>query len=374
MTTDKEAERLFALGEKALESGDYDAALKNLSMSLSYKRKPLAYLLKAKVQTKKNDIEMAIREAELGVAACTSSDDQIKSELTKFLETCHSLAADKEQEVKQFRKEIAEHKEGAIKGTIAKAFAQEHKCPSLRLRPVFKNGSSSQIKGNPLLPKHFRWPARADGTELTFLAQIDLEEIARFKDIEDLLPQKGILSFFYDTEDQPWGSSSADKDGWKVFYFPKKTELEQYFDHNEEEGTKYSIDWIEEPTYPDLASDEFSSLPEQAHSEYEKFIENCYEEPPFHQLLGHPHLVQADFRESIELVTSGIDYEQIRGIDEKEQKLFNDSRRWKLLLQLDSDETLDFMWGDGGMLYFCIDEQALQKQDFSNVWLELQCY
>ncbi|HEY9733058.1 MAG TPA: YwqG family protein [Drouetiella sp.] len=374
MTTEKEAERLFCAGEKALEEGDYDAALKHLSMSLSYARKPKAYFLKAKAQTKKNDIARAIRETELGLDACTDADVEIKLELTSFLADCEALAAEKEHETQKFREEIAEHKEAAIKGTAAKAFAQKYKFPSLRLRPVFKNGSNSRVKGDPLLPKHFEWPVRADGTRLTFLAQIDLEEIANFESIQDYFPQSGMLSFFYDTDDQPWGSSLSDKDGWKVCYFPKKTALEIYPDENGANEESFSIDWIEEPSYPDLASDEHSELPEQAQPEYERFIENCYEEPPMHQLLGHAHLIQGDFRESIEIVESGINYEKIRTDEKKKKKLFDDSRRWKLLLQLDSDAELNFMWGDSGMLYFCIDERALRKHDFSNVWVELQCY
>ncbi|MBI2809943.1 MAG: DUF1963 domain-containing protein [Candidatus Melainabacteria bacterium] len=251
MTMEKEAERLFDSGKKALESGDYDAALKHLSMCLSYSRKPEAYLLKAKAQMKKNDIELAISEAEYGITACGESDSETKSELAKFLESCHSIVLERDHELQKFREEIREVKEGAIKGSAAKAFAQEFKKPSLRLSPVFKNGSRSRMKGDPLVPKDFEWPVRADGTRLTFLVQIDL---------------------------------------------------------------------------------------------------------------------------SIEIVTSQIDYESIRGDADKAKKLSADSRRWRLLLQLDSDDELNFMWGDCGTLYFCIDEHALKKLDFSNVWLELQCY
>lgn len=121
MTIEKEAERLFASGKKSLESGDYDAALKHLSMCLSYSRKPEAYLLKAKAQVKKNDIKAAITEAEYGITACGESDSETKSELAKLLESCHSIAAERDTELQKFREEIREIKEGAIKGTAAKA-------------------------------------------------------------------------------------------------------------------------------------------------------------------------------------------------------------------------------------------------------------
>ena len=47
---------------------------------------------------------------------------------------------------------------------------------------------------------------------------------------------------------------------------------------------------------------------------------------------------------------------------------------WRLLLQLDSDETAEMMWGDSGMLYYWIRQQDLRALDFSNTWLVLQCY
>lgn len=374
MTIEKEADRLFDSGKKALESGDYDAALKHLSMCLSYSRKPEAYLLKATAQMKKNEINAAITELEYGITACGESDGEIKAELAKFLENCHSIASERDVELQKFREEIRALKEGAIKGTAAKAFAQEFKRPSLRLNPVFKNGSRSRINGDPLLPSNFEWPVRADGTRLTFLVQIDFEEIADFENLQDDLPQNGMLSFFYDTEDQPWGSSLADKDGWRVYYFPKKTELELYPDENGANEEQFSIEWIEEPSYPDTASDEFFTLNEPAQDEYERFTENCYEEPPYHRFLGYPHHVQSDYRQSIQIVAAQLDYESIRGDEEKTKKLAQDAQRWRLLLQLESDEELNFMWGDNGTLYFCIDEHALKKLDFSDVWLELQCY
>lgn len=46
---------------------------------------------------------------------------------------------------------------------------------------------------------------------------------------------------------------------------------------------------------------------------------------------------------------------------------------WRLLLQLDSDDASDMMWGDSGILYFWIREADARAGDFSNVWVILQC-
>ena len=47
---------------------------------------------------------------------------------------------------------------------------------------------------------------------------------------------------------------------------------------------------------------------------------------------------------------------------------------WGLLLQLDSDETAGFMWGDVGMLYYWIRKQDLAKNRFDRVWMAQQCH
>lgn len=46
---------------------------------------------------------------------------------------------------------------------------------------------------------------------------------------------------------------------------------------------------------------------------------------------------------------------------------------WRLLLQLDSDETAKLMWGDLGMLYFWVRQSDLSRGDLSSAWMTLQC-
>jgi uncharacterized protein YwqG len=55
-------------------------------------------------------------------------------------------------------------------------------------------------------------------------------------------------------------------------------------------------------------------------------------------------------------------------------ELENGKADWLLLLQLDSDDDADMMWGDAGRLYFWINKNDLARRDFSKVWMILQCY
>jgi uncharacterized protein YwqG len=374
MTTQSEGLRLFESGKEALEAEDYDKALKLLSMSLSYERRAEAYFLKAQAQMKKNDFKKAIDEAEDGLGFCSDQDDSLKNELSKFLERCNSLLDERNLQLEEFKREISEHKEEAIKGTSAKEFAKEYKKPSLRMHSVAFNGSRSRFKGDPLVPENFEWPIRADGTKLSFLCQIDFAETAKFEGAQNELPSDGMLSFFYDVDGLPSGCSGEDKDGSKVFYFSKDVKLEAYPDENGANEEQFSVQFIEEPSYPDPNSTEGCTLNESSRDEYLTFWENyCDSDGPHHALVGHPEFIQYDYRESIEVVIQNLDYRIIDKDIDQAKKVFDDSRRWKLLLQLDSDEKLGFEWGDGGRLYFSIDEQALKNANFSNVWVEMQC-
>ena len=50
------------------------------------------------------------------------------------------------------------------------------------------------------------------------------------------------------------------------------------------------------------------------------------------------------------------------------------SKELVLLFQMDSDDELEVMWGDAGMLYFCIEKQDLFHKRFNKVKFTLQCY
>jgi uncharacterized protein YwqG len=56
------------------------------------------------------------------------------------------------------------------------------------------------------------------------------------------------------------------------------------------------------------------------------------------------------------------------------QRVLLDRSGWRLLLQLDSDNNLGWMWGDAGRLYFWISENALRGRRFEDVWMVCQCY
>ena len=76
-----------------------------------------------------------------------------------------------------------------------------------------------------------------------------------------------------------------------------------------------------------------------------------------------------------ELVTNGLYCGDPSGYnDPKAKKLEPNAKNWQLLLQIDSNEENEMMWGDGGRLYFWIKKDDLLNKNFDKTWFSLQCY
>lgn len=84
----------------------------------------------------------------------------------------------------------------------------------------------SKFGGKPDLPAGFAWPyyegvdysdVRAN-RPLAFLAQLNCADLQPY-DTEGLLPQTGVLSFFYELETMPWGFDPADRGSARAFWF-----------------------------------------------------------------------------------------------------------------------------------------------------------
>jgi len=59
--------------------------------------------------------------------------------------------------------------------------------------------------------------------------------------------------------------------------------------------------------------------------------------------------------------------------DHRAADLLKETPHWKLPLQVHPDDRLGTMFGDAGKIYYWIREDDLEKRNFDNVWLVLQC-
>ncbi len=239
---------------------------------------------------------------------------------------------------------------------------------------------SSRIGGQPDLPSGVQWPMVGE-QPLTFIAQIRLEDVP-WK--PDNLPQSGLLSFFYNAVDQPWGYDPRHAGNWKVIYSADTAALECLIPpeqvKQDGEFEPLAVEFSVQTTLPswhtlavrrmDLSEAEIDLYMELT----EKITEHNAPGFPIHRFLGQPDPVQGEMQLKCQLVTHGIDCGDPTGYrDPRRQELEPGAEGWKLLLQIDSEEETGMTWGDFGMIYFWIHEEDLKRGDFDQVWLVLQC-
>lgn len=244
---------------------------------------------------------------------------------------------------------------------------------------------ASKLGGLPHLPLELPWP-RMEVVDLPlgFLCQINLAEVKPF-DTDGLLPERGMLYFFYDySEDgMPWGFDPTDKDGWRVLYYEGPLETLRLAEPPadlEEMGEPLGVAALTFGSRWELP-DPFSSfcdalgLEEEIVDRLIDVLDAAREETGLsNKLLGHSENIQAAMEEQCQMLRAGLsavteeDYEQA-----EQEGIRQGFARWRLLLQLDSNEELGMMWGDCGRLYFWIPEEELRRKEFHGVWLVLQC-
>ncbi len=93
--------------------------------------------------------------------------------------------------------------------------------PSIRITAAEVDESllyvgASKLGGVPDLPTGAAWP-EWKGLPQSFIAQIRLDDVGQY-DTEKVLPQSGMLWFFYDAQQQTFGEDPADRGGWQVLY------------------------------------------------------------------------------------------------------------------------------------------------------------
>ena len=256
---------------------------------------------------------------------------------------------------------------------------------------------TSKIGGKPDLPKDFQWfyyngedyKKIVENRPLSFLMQINCEEVHKY-DKESLLPEKGMLYFFYELFTMTWGFSPQDRGSAKVFYydgeiedlvpvdFPEDMEKDCIIPEskiNFESMNDYPIDFLD--YYDPDDSDEEMDRKEK---EFEKELEELGYKADTTKLLGHPELIQGEYWEECEGVarkniyygSAPIKY----GSDEVKKSIKENAKDWILLMQVSELEIGDYglYFGDSGKIYFNIRKEDLKNKNFDNVWLILQCY
>ncbi|WP_295790553.1 YwqG family protein [Mucilaginibacter sp.] len=233
---------------------------------------------------------------------------------------------------------------------------------------------SSKVGGRPDLSPGINWPKTNEEIPLSFIAQLNCEEMSKFDD-SGLLPKSGQLSFFYSADQDAWGFDPKDRDKFCVLYnnsvsgfrrenFPAELPEEGIYIAN-------SVAFSNALSFPDGGNEAVAELLADKDSDSYYDLAAGGE----NQVFGYAGQIQGEMEPECQLVTNGLYCGDSTGYtDPRAGKLKEGAKDWLLLLQIGSeDEKTAMMWGDSGRLYFWIRKQDLAAERFDKSWCILQC-
>ncbi len=209
---------------------------------------------------------------------------------------------------------------------------------------------ASKLGGRADLPSETKWPTYHK-EPLAFLGQFNLADLSASFVCREL-PNSGVFSVFYfpDEEDE---RESDPKGTFRVFHFPNVSKLARREPPEELAATgRYKscrLTFTETLTLPDPESPWRKELTFKDDDE----AEDHYQETVLDALGGLGH--------------------RILGYAPSLQNDVHRRKEMRHLLTIDSDDNPDWMWGDGGLLYFTINEEYLKAGQFDRVRCEMQC-
>jgi uncharacterized protein YwqG len=173
----------------------------------------------------------------------------------------------------------------------------------------------SKIGGAPDLPSDYQWP-QWKNKPMGFIGQVNLATVSKF-DLTNLLPKEGVLSFFYDLYEQPWGYDPKKLGFSRVEYFHPAVSLTRRELPDNENRLKCShVAFSPSLTIPDPVSPAFIELKLQHNlnqDEIEMYPElrnqllSYYRQTKNttnHHLLGFSDNIQNDMQFEVERVTN----------------------------------------------------------------------
>ncbi|MFI1987853.1 YwqG family protein [Actinoplanes sp. NPDC020271] len=278
--------------------------------------------------------------------------------------------------------EIDDHLLGAAAPPLRTVLAEAAR-PSLRLTAAAvcaPDTAATRLGGVPLLAPGATWPESPSGNPQSFLGQLDTDDVNARLGVP-VLPPRTLLGFFYDWVEQRWGFDPADAGSWRVTVTPAASalpvstpdEVEWFTAHAVNATTVCTVPAIDEPPVVAVRAEKHWWQRRDQVEDFYASLEND-EGIPVHRVLGWPDLRQGPMQLECQLAANGIHHGNPAGVEgDRVAELTPGAADWLLLWQIDTDDELDWIWGDAGRLYYWIRRQDLAAGAFDRTWLVLQC-
>ena len=242
----------------------------------------------------------------------------------------------------------------------------------------------SRVGGDPDLPPDWEWPMTVDGQAMTFLAQLNLQDLVQH-DSSAFLPKEGMLSFFvgvdepaYDIEHRVLVMTTEQLAAAVHRHSPEETTMEESF-----KGFALSARaTLEPPNYAYIDYDQIES-DVVGYEEFEEVYQDIRDEgkQDILQLFGYPTSQHDDeeYEAALRLLTGqDYDYNKDSALNQITKKLGGDKDKAKqeiedivMLLEIDTDDDVGFCWWDAGVLHYFIRKEDLLAGRFDRTYCSL---
>ena len=242
----------------------------------------------------------------------------------------------------------------------------------------------SRIGGDPDLPARIDWPATSEGVPMTFLVQLNLQELAAANE-SLLLPDRGMLYFFVGVDEPAYNIEH------RVIHVPEEelasasrrpapgtTALEGAF-------RAYRLEpraTLEPPNFAYVDTEQVENDTAD-YEDYEEFVWSVTnsQNGDVALLFGYPdgQHGDAEYEAALRILTGEhYDYNTDHALRRiaahlggNEEKAKQEIRDTLLLLEIDSDDDVGFCWWDAGALQFFIRKEDLQAGRFDRTYCSL---
>ncbi|MCQ2385391.1 MAG: DUF1963 domain-containing protein [Clostridia bacterium] len=244
---------------------------------------------------------------------------------------------------------------------------------------------TSKEGGKPDVPPDFVWPTfegeDAKGKRairpLSFLAQINLKEVKPF-DTENLLPDTGLLSFFYEISTLRSGGEPEDDGCARVYYFPDDNLAPR--DFPSELHPTYiiplaSLSFSAEsslPSYSEYVGESSITLPRYNETALEYGISVYIPYAKTHKLLGYGELYRSSILPDCVLAEKGLSFADTVCMTWMERAELEKREKDYILLSQFGSLSKACPFGNCGCIFFYILKEDLKNKRFDRVYFCLQ--
>ncbi|OWA33657.1 hypothetical protein B9G55_20125 [Saccharibacillus sp. O16] len=239
---------------------------------------------------------------------------------------------------------------------------------------------NSRVAGEPDLPEGTPWPLESDGVPMTFVCQLNLEELKDL-DPENRLPKSGCLLFFagdydLDVEHQVLYLSSKQMQTASRRSAPAPTVHEQ-----DEAFHSYRLQAQASLALPGYGYVDEEAVEDDDHGweEYEDLMFELagQQDSPTMKMFGYAEGQHGDdeYLAALKLFGCESTYAPEEAIMRLTKAFGGDRERAKrevadmvLLIEVDSDDSVGFLWGDAGVLHVFIRREDLMQGKFDRTY------